>query len=108
MAVLNFIKVAPTGNGSNNTLYAATLAAGANSGVISLGADMIVRIVATGNITVRFGTATNLASNAATATDILVPANQELVIDLGHQNNAISIYSFAASTIVTVNQVVKN
>lgn len=108
MAVPTFIQVAPTGNGSNNTIYAATLAASANSGVINTGNDMIIRIVGSGNLTVRFGTATNLASNAATATDILVPANTEYIVDMGHQNNAISIFSIAASNVITVNQVSKN
>lgn len=106
MAVLDFIQVAPAGNGGNNTLYAATLGAGANSGVITTGLDMIIRIAASGAICVRFGPSASLT--AATATDIYVPANTPYVVDMGHINNAISIYAIAASTVVTVNQVVKN
>jgi hypothetical protein len=108
MAVQAFVQVAPVGNGTNNVIYGATLGASANSPVINTGNDMIIRIVASNAITVRFGTAANLASNPAGATDIYVPANLPWVVDMGHQNNAISIFSISATTIVTVSQVVKN
>lgn len=108
MAVASFTPVAPAGNGSNNTIYSATLGSAAESGLITLGNDMIVRIAVTGNAAIRFGTTTNLASNAATATDILLPGAQVMVVDLGHYNNAIRIYSLVASNIITVSQVSKN
>jgi hypothetical protein len=108
MAVFEFIQVAPASNGSNNTIYAATLGAAGNSTVITTGKDMIIRVVGSGALTIRFGTADNLASSPATATDIYLPANLPYVVDMGHQNSAISLYSVAANTIVTVNQIVKN
>lgn len=108
MAVFDFIPVAPAGNGGTNTIYAATLAATTASTVITTGPDMIIRVVASGAITIRFGTATNLASSPATATDIYIPANTVQLFDMGHQNNAISLFSIGANTIITVNQVVKN
>lgn len=106
MAVLDFVQVAPSGNGGNNTIYAATLGAAGTSGTITTGSDMIIRIAASGDITVRFGTTTNLTP--ATATDIYVPAKTPYIIDMGHTNNAISIFSIAAATVITVNQVSKN
>lgn len=108
MALLKFYPVAPAGNGSTNVIYSGTLASGANSGVITTGADMLIRVTSTQPITIRFGTVANLATNAATATDILIPANIPDILDMGHQNTAISIYAFNDDTIVTVNQVVKN
>jgi hypothetical protein len=107
MAVFDFIQVAPAGNGTAaNTIYAATLGSTANSGVITTGFDMIIRVVCSQASTIRFGPSASLT--AATATDIYLPANVPYIVDMGHQNNAISIYSTAANNIVTVNQVVKN
>lgn len=106
MAVLDFVQVAPSGNGGSNTIYAATLGAAGASGTIATGNDMIVRIVASGAITVRFGTTVNMTP--AIATDIYLPANTPYIVDMGHQNNAISIFSVTAATIITVNQVSKN
>ena len=106
MAVPSFVQVAPAGNGGNNTLYAATLGAAATSGVQVAGNDMIVRVVASLPVTIRFGPSASLS--ASTATDIYVPGNSPELFDLGHINNAFSIYAFSAGTIVTVNQVSKN
>lgn len=108
MAVLQFVPVAPQGNGGSNTLYAATLGAAGTSSVITVGNDQIIRIACSGAITVRFGTVTNLtASGPATATDMYFPAGV-YIYDVGHNNNAISIYSVGASTVVTVNAVQRN
>jgi len=106
MAVPSFIQVVPAGNGGNNTLYSATLGASATSGVQVAGNDMIIRVVGSLPITIRFGPSGSLA--AATATDIYIPANSPETFDLGHINNAFSIFAFQASTVVTVNQVAKN
>lgn len=107
MAVQSFIAVAPASNGTApNTIYSATLGSAANSTVITTGLDMIIRIVGSQALAVRFGTAANLTS--AGATDIYLPANTPYIIDMGHLNSAISLYSFAAANIVTVNQVSKN
>jgi hypothetical protein len=106
MAVPSFIQVVPAGNGGTNTLYAATLGANANSGVQVAGNDNIIRISASLPITVRFGPSATLS--AATATDIYIPANSPEIFDLGHINNAFSIFAFQASTVVTVNVVSKN
>lgn len=106
MAVFSFVQVAPPGNGGSNTLYASTLGAAGNSPIILTGKDMIIRIVASGAITVRFGQNATLGNSAAT--DIYLPANTVWIVDMGHQNDSISIFSVAAATIVTVNQVVKN
>ena len=108
MAVQTFFQVAPCGDGASNTLYAGTLAAGANSGVVPTGNDMLIRVIGSLPITIRFGTTTNLAANAATATDIYIPANRAEIFDMGHYNNAIRIYAFQNGTVVTVNQVSKN
>lgn len=108
MAVFEFFPVAPAGNGTSNTIYAATLGAAGTSTVITVGNDAIIRIAASGAFTVRFGTVTNLtASGPATATDMYFPAGA-YIYDVGHVNNAISIYSVAAATIVTVNIVARN
>lgn len=106
MAVPYFHQVAPQGNGSNNTIYNGTLAASANSGVITTGNNMLIRVIASLPITIRFGTATNLS--AATAADIYIPPNRPEIFDMGYINNAISIFALSAGTIVTVNQVSKN
>jgi hypothetical protein len=106
MATPVFYQVAPTGNGNNNTIYAGTLAASANSGTQTTGNDMIIRVIASQPITIRFGTVANLS--AATATDIYIAPNVAEIFDMGHLNNAICIYAFNASTVVTVNQVSKN
>jgi hypothetical protein len=106
MAVFSFVPVVPSGNGAANVMYAAQLAAGATSGLITAGNDMIVRIASTGPATVRFGTTSNLTT--ATATDILLPGPGYWLFDLGHQNNALEIYAFNQSTYVSVNVVQKN
>jgi hypothetical protein len=107
MAVALFNPVAPTGNGSTNVIYAGTLGA-AGTPLVTVGNDNIIRIAASGAFTVRFGTTTNLtASGPATATDIYFPAGV-YIYDVGHNNNALSIYSFGASNIVTVNAVPRN
>jgi hypothetical protein len=108
MAVAKFYQVAPSGNGSTNTIYADTLAAGADSGVVTTGPDMLIRVIGSLPITIRFGTTANLAGNPATATDIFIPANTPEIFDMGHYNSAISIYTFQNGTVVTVNQVSKN
>ena len=69
---------------------------------------MIIRIVASQPISIRFGTTTNLSGNNAGASDIYIPGNYESIWDMGHINNAISIYSFNAGTYITVNTVVRN
>lgn len=107
MAVLQFIRVAPAAIGTAAApIYAATLGASANSPVITTGFDMIIRIVASGPINIRFGNASTLTN--AGATDILLPANVIEIWDMGHQNNGLSIWSQNASTQVTVSQVSKN
>lgn len=92
------------GNGGVNTLYSATLAAGANSGVIATGHDMIIMISNVNPVTVRFGTTLNLST--ATASDILLPGGVQ-ILDMGHLNNAIVIYA-EATTAVSVTTVVRN
>ena len=70
MAVAKFYPVVAAGNGSKNTLYAATITGGATSGVITTGNNMLIRIAAVNPVTVRFGSAGTLTT--ADATDILV------------------------------------
>lgn len=107
MAVFDFVQVAVTSNGTaSSTLYSATLGAAANSPIITTGLDMIIRVVASGALTIRLGALATITN--AGATDIYLPANTPYIVDMGHQNNAISLYSIAAATIVTVNQVSKN
>jgi hypothetical protein len=106
VAVAKFYQVIPAGNGSTNTLYAATLGAAATSGVVTAGNDMLIRVIASLPITIRFGTVSNLS--AATSTDIYIPPNRAEIFDVGHNNNAFSIYAFQAGTIVSVNVVSKN
>ena len=106
MAVLNFIPVAPCSAG-NNTLYAATLGSTANSAVVTPGNDNIVRLSFTKDSTVRFGKATPLGTTPAGATDIYFPAGVYFY-DMGHNNDSLSIYSTAASNIVTVTVVPRN
>lgn len=106
MAVFSFIPVAPTTAG-NNTLYAATLGSAANSTVITPGNDAIIRIASTGNLTIRFGKSAALTTTPAGATDMLFPAGV-YIYDMGHNNDSISIYSLAASNVITVNLVPRN
>jgi hypothetical protein len=108
MAVFQFVPVASpqVGNATNN-IYAATLGAAANSTVITVGNDAIIRIACSGAITVRFGTAASLTANAAGATDMYFPAGV-YIYDVGHQNAAISIYSIGASNVITVSAVPRN
>lgn len=109
MAVQLFNPVAPAATPGNvtNNLYNATLGAAANSTVITPGIDSLVRIACSGAITIRFGSATNLTSYPAGATDMYFPAGV-YIYDMGHANTSLSIYSIAASTVVTVSYVVKN
>jgi hypothetical protein len=108
MAVSVFVPVASntTGTATNN-IYNATLGASANSTVITVGNDAIIRIACSGAINVKFSTATNLTTNPAIATDMYFPAGV-YIYDVGHNNNAISIWSIAASTIITVSAVPRN
>jgi hypothetical protein len=107
MAVMKFYPVAGASVGTSaGVLYAATLGASGTSGVITTGPDMLIRIVATGAITVRFGASATIT--AAGAGDMLIPANTIDIWDMGHLNNAITIFSIAATTTITVSQVVKN
>lgn len=109
MSVLLFNPVAPAATPGNvtNNIYNATLGAAANSTVITPGADALVRIACSGAITVRFGVSGNLTTNPAGATDMYFPSGV-YIYDMGHANPSLSIYSIAASTIVTVSYVVKN
>lgn len=105
MAVLDFIPVIGAGNGNTNVLYGAQLGAAASSTLITTGADMIIRVSVTGPCAIRFGTVANLST--VTSTDILLPGPGAWLFDMGHQNTAVMIYSFNATTNVTVNQVQK-
>lgn len=105
MARQSFIPVAVTTNGGNTAIYSGTLGAAGTSGAVTTGYDMIIRIACSGAIAVRFGTTANLST--VTATDMYFPAGV-YVYDMGHLNNAIDIYAFAAATVVTVNEVSKN
>ena len=106
MAVFKFYPVAPTGTGTSaNVIYAGTLAA-AGTQTITVGKNNLFRIVASQPITIRFGVAGTIT--AAGAGDIYIPGNMPEIFDMGNQNETINVYSFNASTIVTVNQVVKN
>ena len=109
MSVLLFNPVAPAATPGNvtNNIYNATLGAAANSTVITPGINSLVRIACSGAITVRFGSATNLTTNPAGATDMYFPAGV-YIYDLGNANTSLSIYSIAAATVVTVSYVVKN
>jgi len=108
MAVPSIIPVAPAGNGSANVLYAGTMGA-AGTQLVTVGNDQIIRIAHTSAITVRFGTTVNLtASGPAGAGDMLFPGAGVEQYDVGHVNNAISIYSIAAANPVSVNIVVRN
>jgi hypothetical protein len=105
MAVQLFTPVAPpqVGNATNN-IYNATLGAGANSTVITVGNDAIIRVACSGAINIRFGTTASVTTNPAIATDMYFPAGV-YIYDVGHNNQAISIFSIAASTIITVSYV---
>lgn len=107
MAVLQFYPVASASVGTAAApLYSNTLGAAGNSVNITTGFDMLIRIVASGPIAIRFGASATL-TNAGTG-DIYIPANIPDIWDMGHLNNAINIYSFNASTVVNVTQVQKN
>ena len=109
MSVLLFNPVAPAATPGNvtNNIYNTTLGAAANSTVITPGTDALVRIACSGAITVRFGSSANLTTNPAGATDIYFPTGV-WIYDMGHANTSLSIYSIAASTIVTVTYVPRN
>lgn len=105
MATFKFYPVVPAGNGGTNVIYAGTLAS-AGTQSVTTGNNMLIRIVGSQPLSVRFGSIGN--SPVATATDIYIPGNTPEIFDMGQFNNVVSIYSFAAGNIVTVNQVVKN
>ncbi len=107
MAVQIFYPVIPASLGTaSNTIYSATLGAAANSGVINTGPDMIIRVAASGPITIRFGAAATIT--AATASDMYIPSGVVQIFDMGHLNNAIWIFSVNAATSVTVSTISKN
>jgi hypothetical protein len=106
MAVQLFNPVMPAGNGtSTNNIYSATLGAAGNSTNVIPGIDAIIRIACSGAINIRFAPSAVLAN--ATATDMYFPAGV-YILDMGHLNSALNIYSIAASTIVTVSYVPRN
>lgn len=108
MAVALFNPVAPAqvGNATNN-LYNATLGSTQNSPVIKAGNDCLIRIACSSALAIRFGTSASLTANAAGATDMYFPAGV-YIYDVGHNSDSISIYSFSASTIITVSAVPRN
>jgi hypothetical protein len=104
MAVLEYIPVIPASLGtSTNTIYTATLGAGGNSGKVTTGVDMIIRVACAAACNIRFGASATIT--AATATDMYLPAGVHK-FDMGHQNDAIWLFSTPGS-IVTVSTIQK-
>jgi hypothetical protein len=87
----------------NNSNYSATLDKGAISPVVVCHCNGRCRLATSDAVTVRVGSATQLASAPAGATDVYYPAGVHYILyDTGTINNAMSIYAFNAGTIVTM------
>jgi hypothetical protein len=97
MALPIFYPVVPAGNGtSTNVISSGTITAAGNSPIITPGNDAIVQITCSAMFNIRFGPAATLT--AATAADIQIPANILYIVDLGHINSALSLFSTAGGT----------
>jgi len=97
MATFTFISTLPSNAGvSSNTIYAATLAAGASSPEIIVGRRAIFRIATEGEISLRWGQVGQVT--APGATDMLIFAGTTEVLDMG-ENDSIMITSNSGGAI---------